>query len=137
MKIIKDRGLALKTYREATECNEIETFYCSKNEIPADTTLVYVMYSEMVDETGSLAYDHEIVTLWLCKVYIFCKCGQCHPVLSDEPLDYQLRDIITDVYAHTGASFKIPIDGPDGFKIIPILQIEIVPKKIQDINKWF
>lgn len=137
MKICKARGIALNTYGEAKIWDEIGKFYCSGHEIPDYTTVLYVNYEEQVEETGSLAIDHEIASLWFCKAYIFCHCGRTHPVLSDVPVESQLRDIIVTVYHRSGAAFKIPSTGPDGYKIVPVLLIEKVPKKIDDLNTWY
>jgi hypothetical protein len=135
MRILADRGIALKTYREAK--HETGKIYCSGREIDADTVIVYENFEELIEETGSLSALHEVATLWLCTAYVFCKCGQYHPVLSDVPAEFQLRDIIVDVYGLSGASFTIPSDGPDGFKIVYVLQIDKVSKKIDELNTWY
>ena len=101
MRILADRGIALKTYREAK--HETGKIYCSGREIDADTVIVYENFEELIEETGSLSALHEVATLWLCTAYVFCKCGQYHPVLSDVPAEFQLRDIIVDVYGLSGA----------------------------------
>lgn len=135
MKILEERGIALKTYQEAKP--EIGKFTCKGVEISGDTVIVCEKYQELIEETGSLSTDHESVTLWSCTAHVFCKCGQYHPILSDIPAEYQLRDIIVDVYNRSGVYFTIPSDGPDGFVIVPVLRIEKVPKKIDDLNTWY
>jgi hypothetical protein len=134
--IFTDRGITLKTYKDAKQ--DIGEFHCLGHEIPDDTTIVYESYDETTEETGNIDAEHEIVTLWLCKSYVFCKCGQLHPIYSDEPIEDQLRDIIWDVHFQTGVYFGIPIENPpDGFKIVPVVQIERVPQKIDNLNTWY
>lgn len=134
MKRLKDRGIALKTYKEAKD--EIGIYECNGKKIDDDTVIVYEMFDERFEETGSLAKDHELATLWLCTTHVFCKCGEYHDITSEIPVEYQMRDIIADVYGHTGISFVIPSEGPEGFLIAPVLNIEKVKKRIDDIKKW-
>jgi hypothetical protein len=136
MIILKDRGIALKTYNEAKRDREIGKYECGGKEIDGDTTIIYEMFEERVEETGSLATDHELATLWLCTAHVFCKCGQYHDIISEISAEIQMLDIIYDVHGRTGISFVIPSEGPEGFLITPVLNIETVKKRIADIKKW-
>jgi hypothetical protein len=136
MIILKDRGIALKTYNEAKSEREIGNYKCCGKEIDGDTVIVYEMFDERIEETGSLAKDHELATLWFCTAHVFCKCGTYHDIKSEIPVEEQMFDIVLNVHGREGISFVIPSEGPEGFLIAPVFNKEKVKKRIADIKKW-
>lgn len=131
---LKDSSIALKLYKDAKK--DIGKFECKGKIIDDDTTIVYEMFYESIVETGSLANDHDVYTLWLCTANVFCKCGEYHHIYLDYPAECQLNDIIYDIHGHTGVSFVIPSKGPEGSLIVPLLDQRKVSKKVEDIKFW-
>lgn len=131
---LKDSGIALKTYKEAKD--DIGIYECNKKRIDDDTTIVYEMFHESTLETGSFAKDHDIVTLWLCTVNVFCKCGEYHHISDDVPAEYQIAEILNDLENKYDLSFEYPKKQPQGSLIVPILERKKVSKKVEDIKNW-
>lgn len=134
MKMLKDRGIALLTYKEAKEQTGI--LECNGKRIDDDTVIVYEMFYESIVETGSLATDHKIMTLWLCTANIFCKCGKYHHLFHDFPAEYQICEILENVENQYEITFTYPDKEPNGSLIVYILEMEEVKKKVVNIKDW-
>jgi len=136
MKRLEDNGIVLLTYKEAKR--KIGIYRCDGKEIDDDTVIVYKKFYEDIQRTGSLAKEHEVDILWLCTAHIFCKCGEYHHIRSEYPVEYQLREIIVDIYGQTGITFCLPDEDivPDGCLIIPDIKSRKEKKLIKDVNKW-
>lgn len=131
---LEDSGIALKTYKEAKD--EIGIYECNKKRIDDDTTIVYERFYESTVETGSFAKDHEIITLWLCTVSVFCKCGTYHRIPCDIPAKYQILGRLHDLKNKYDISFEYPKKQPEGSLIVPILNTKMVSKRVEDIDYW-
>jgi len=134
MIMLKDSGIALKSYKEAKK--DIGIFECNKKRIDDDTTIVYEMFDESIIETGSFAHDHDRITLWLCTANVFCKCGEYHQISSDVPAEYQILEILRDIENEYDISIKYPKKEPEGSLIVYVLEKKRVPKIVEDINDW-
>ena len=130
----KDNGIILKLYGECR--NDIGIIECLGRRIDDDTTIVYKMFSSEVVRSGSLATDHNLFTLWLCTVDVFCKCGTIHPVSSDIPAKYQIFEILENIENHEDVSFMIPNEFPEGFLIVDDLEKKEAKKQVEDLNDW-
>jgi hypothetical protein len=134
MIMLRDSGIALKTYKEAKK--DIGIFECNKKRIDDDTTIVYEMFDESIIETGSFAHDHDRITLWLCTASVFCKCGEYHHILSDSPVEYQILEILQNIENEYDISVKYPNKEPEESLIVYVLEKKRVPKIVEDINDW-
>ena len=131
---LKDSSIALKTYKDAKK--DIGKFECNGKIIDDDTTIVYEMFYESTVETGSLANDHDIFTLWLCTANVFCKCGEYHHISLDYPAESQLIEIYEDIEKWRDITFTFPNKDPEGSLIVPLLEQRKVSKKVEDIKFW-
>lgn len=132
--ILKDQDNILLPYKEAK--NQIGIYLCNGKEIDNDTTIVYEMFHEDIVKTGSLAKDHNVVTLWLCTVNVFCKCGEYHHITSAVPAKYQILEILENIENQEDITFSFPDKEPDGDLIVYNLETKQVKKEVEDIDDW-
>jgi hypothetical protein len=132
--ILRDQDNILFKYGEIK--NQIGTYNCKEKEIDEDTTIVGEIFSEGIIRTGSLAKDHEMVTLSLCTANVFCKCGEYHQITSDVPVKNQILEILRNIKNQEDLSFKFPEKHPTESLIIYNIEKKQVKKIIEDINDW-
>lgn len=130
----EDNGIILKLYSECK--NDLGIIECWGKRIDDDTTIVYKKFSSEVVRTGSLATDHNVCTLWLCTADVFCKCGACHHVFSDNPAKYQIFEILENIDNNEDVSFMIPSEFPEGFLITYNFEKKEAKKQVEDLNDW-
>jgi len=131
---LDDNDIILLTYEEAK--NQIGIFQCGGKEIDNDTTIVYKMFDKNTKKTGSLATDHENITVWLCTADIFCKCGEYHHIVSEIPSKDQVYEILENIRNKYDISFKSSVEQSNGFLIVYDIEMKKVKKEIEDINDW-